>query len=237
MNLQYKRILVKISGEQLAGAAGRGIDPKVAEWIAGEIKEATDVGAEIVVMIGGGNIVRGRDVVGSAVEEVTGHYMGMLATMINGLALADIFNANGLPSRVATSIQIDQVADFYTRRRALHHLHKGRVVIQIGGTGRPYVTTDTAAVSLALELDCDIVCKITKVDGVYDKDPAKYDDAKRLEHVSFQQALENPEIKVMDKAAIGMAMECHKQIVVCDLESKDNLRRLAQGAKVGTLIS
>jgi uridylate kinase len=237
MKPHYKRVLVKISGEQLAGAAGNGIDQKTVEWIATEIKEATAVGAEIVIMIGGGNIVRGARIAGNKLSRVTADYMGMLSTMINALALGDIFNADGLPTRVLTAIKADQVADFYTQRRAISHLQKGRVVVLAGGTARPYLTTDTAAVNLALELDCDAVCKVTKVDGVYDKDPEKHDDAERFTHISFQKALEDPAIRVMDKAALGLAMECNKAVVVCDLETPGNIKRLVLGEKVGTLMN
>lgn len=237
MKPHYKRVLVKISGEQLAGAAGNGIDQKVVEWIAKEIKEAVGVGAQIVIMIGGGNMVRGARVAGDGLSRVTADYMGMLATMINALALGDIFNAHGLPTRVLTAVKADQVADFYTQRRAISHLQKGRVVVLAGGTARPYLTTDTAAVNLALELDCDAVCKVTKVDGVYNKDPEKHDDAERFSHISFQKALEDPAIRVMDKAALGLAMECNKAVVVCDLETPGNIKRLVLGEKVGTLMN
>lgn len=237
MKLIYPRLLLKISGEQLSGKFDGGIDAEVVAWIAKEIKQATAVGAQIVVMIGGGNYVRGAQVAGNGIARVTADYMGMLGTMMNGLALADIFNAQNLPARVLTSIMADQVADYFTQRRAVNHLGKGRVVIIAGGTARPYLTTDTAAVNLALELDCDLVCKVTKVDGVYDKDPAKYPEATRFEHMTFQEAVENRQVMVMDKAALGLAMEQRKPIRVFDLHSEDNIRRVALGEPVGTLIS
>lgn len=237
MKLKYTRLLVKISGEQLAGAAGSGIDPRVVQQIANEIKAVTATGAEIVVMVGGGNIVRGAQQAGATLSRVTADFMGMLATMINALALGDMFNATGLPTRVLTSVQADQVADFYTQRRAISHLQKGRVVVLGGGTARPYLTTDTAAVNLALELACDLVCKITKVDGVYDKDPMKYEGAHKFDHLSFQHALEDPAIRVMDKAALGLAAECNKPIIVCDLDTPGNIKRLVLGETIGTLIS
>lgn len=236
MKLHYKRLLVKISGEQLAGAAGTGIDPGVMAAIAKEISSVTGLGVQIVIMVGGGNIVRGAQLAGGNLSRVTADYMGMLSTMVNGLALGDIFNGLGLPTRVLTAVKADQVADFYTPRRATSHLQKGRVVIQTGGTARPYLTTDTAAVNLALELDCDAVCKITKVDGVYSKDPVTHTDAERFTHISFQKALEDPAIRVMDKAALGLAMECNKPVIVCDLETPGNLRRLVLGEKIGTLM-
>jgi len=189
MKLHYKRLLVKISGEQLAGAAGTGIDPTVIKQIAGEIKAATTAGAQIALVVGGGNMVRGNQVAGGGITHVTAHYMGMLATLINGLAVGDIFNDCGMTAIVLTTLEVNAAADLFTQRRALHHMRKGRVVILAGGLGRPFVTTDTGAVSLALELDCDAVCKITKVDGVYNKDPAKHANAVRLEAVTFQQAV------------------------------------------------
>jgi uridylate kinase len=237
MQLHYKRLLVKVSGEQLAGAAGTGIDPKVIRQIAAEIKEATAAGAQIALVVGGGNMVRGNQVAGGGITHVTAHYMGMLATLINGLAVGDIFNSNSLPAVVLTTLEVNAAADQFTQRRALHHMNKGRVVVLAGGLGRPFVTTDTGAVSLALELDCDLVCKITKVDGVYSKDPAKHADAIRLQKVSFQQAVEDPELRMMDKAALGLAMENNKPIVICDLETTGNLRRLVLGETVGTRIS
>lgn len=237
MKLHYKRVLVKVSGEQLAGAAGMGIDPDVIKHIATEISDAASAGAEIVIMIGGGNIARGATLAGHGLSRVTADYMGMLATMVNALALGDIFNYHGLATRVLTAVKADQVADFYTQRRAISHLQKGRVVVLAGGTARPYLTTDTAAVNLALELNCDAVIKVTKVDGVYNKDPAKHDDAERFTHISFQKALEDPAIRVMDKAALGLAMECNKAIVVCDLDTPGNIKRLVQGEKVGTLMN
>ncbi|MGH7196326.1 MAG: UMP kinase [Candidatus Saccharimonadales bacterium] len=237
MKVTYKRILLKLSGEQLAGDGENGIDTTLVEWIAQEIKEATAVGAEVVVMVGGGNYVRGAQITGGGIQRVTADYMGMLGTLINAVALTDIFNANDLPAHVLTSIRADQVADDYTQRRANHHLQKGRVVIIGGGIGRPYLTTDTAAVSLALDLDCDVVCKITKVDGVYDKDPEKFDDAKRYKQLTFQQAVEDKHVRVMDKAALGLAMEYGKHIIICDLHRDDNIKRIALGGSVGTLIS
>lgn len=235
-NLTYSRILLKLSGEQLAGEYNGGIDAKLIVWIAKEIKSATDIGAQVVVMVGGGNFIRGTQIAGNGITRVTGDLMGMLGTMINGIAVADIFSDAGLPSYTLTSIKADQVADYFTQRKALDHLQKGRVVILAGGVGRPYLTTDTAAVNLALELDCDIVFKVTKVDGVYDKDPAKHKDAKRLEHISFQQAVEDSNIKVMDKAALGLAMEQKIPIMIFDLHKEDNIRQAVLGKPVGTII-
>jgi uridylate kinase len=234
--LKYNRVLVKISGEQLAGN-GSSIDTVVVAKIANEIKKALQVGAELALVVGAGNLVRGKQVAGGGIKLVTAHYMGMLSTLVNALAVGDIFNANGLPAVVLTNLEVNLAADLFTQRRARHHMQKGRVVVVGGGLGRPFVTTDTGAVSLALELDCDVVCKITKVDGVYSKDPAKFDNAIKLQNVTFQEAVEQPELRMMDKAALGLAMENNKPIVVCDLATPDNLKRLALGERVGTLIS
>jgi len=237
MNTPYKRLLIKLSGEQLAGKYESGIDAETVKWIAAEIKQARDAGTEIAVMVGGGNYARGAQIAGHGIGRVNADYMGMLATLMNGLAVTDIFNDCGLPAHLLTSLEINQVADQFTQRRAVHHLEKGRVVVIGCGTGRPYLTTDTAAVNLALELDCDAVCKVTKVDGVYDKDPAKHSDAKKFDTLSFQQAVENPQISVMDKAALGLAMEQKKPVIIFDLHKEDNIRRVASGEQIGTLIS
>lgn len=232
----YKRILLKLSGEQLQGKYDGGFDAERAVWIAEEIKKATSRGIEVIVMVGGGNYVRGAQLAGNGIGRVTADNIGMLGTLMNGVALADVFNDTGLPARVASNIVADQVADQFTHRRVISHLHKGRVVIVSGGIGRPYLTTDTAAVSLALELDCDVVLKTTKVDGVYDKDPAKFKDAKKLDSLTFQQAVEDENIRVMDKAALGLAMENHQTIIVFDLLSDDNIARVVAGENVGTTI-
>jgi uridylate kinase len=232
----YKRVLLKLSGEQLEGRYDGGFDPERAKWIAGEIKKATDKGIEVMVMVGGGNYARGAQLAGHGIGRVTADNIGMLATLMNALALADVFNDNGLPARALSSIKADQVADMFTHRRALSHLEKKRVVIAAGGIGRPYLTTDTAAVSLALELECDVILKATKVDGVYDKDPHKHDDASRFEELSYQHAVGNEDIKVMDKAALGLAMEQSQPVIVFDLLTENNILRAASGEQVGTLI-
>lgn len=231
----YKRILLKLSGEQLQGKYDGGFDAERATWIANEIKKVKN--AEIVVMIGGGNYARGAQLAGNGVERVTADNIGMLATVMNALALSDVFNANGLPSRVLTNIKADQVADQFTHRRAINHLQKGRVVVVAGGVGRPYLTTDTAAVNLALEMDCDVIFKATKVDGVYDSDPSTNSSAKKFESLTLQQAVEQPEIRVMDKAAIALADDHSQSIVVFELLVEDNIARAAAGDAVGTTIS
>lgn len=237
MDLKYKRLLIKLSGEQLAGQHEGGIDTKLIAWIASEIKKATDTGVQVVVVVGGGNYARGNQLSGGGIQLTTAHYVGMLATVMNAMTLSDVFNANGLPTRALCHLVDEKVADTYTYRRAINHLQKGRVVVVGGGIGRPYFTTDTGTVNLALELECDLVCKATKVDGVYDRDPAKYDDAVKLDQISFQQAVGDGAIKVMDKAALGLAMEEHKPIMIFDLMTEDNIRRAAVGESVGTLIS
>jgi uridylate kinase len=233
----YTRVLLKLSGEQLAGEFDGGIDATFCAWLAGEVKKATAAGSQVVIMVGGGNYARGAQLSGGGVARVTADNIGMLATMMNGLALADIFNANGVASHVVTNIKADQVADQFTHRRASNHLNKKRVLIVAGGLGRPYLTTDTAAVSLALELDCQAVLKATKVDGVYDKDPAKFPDAQKVEHMNFQEALSDGAVKVMDKAALGLAMEHRLSIIVFDALAEGNIASASGGQAVGTTIS
>ena len=176
-------------------------------------------------MIGGGNYARGAQLAGGGLSRVSADNIGMLATMMNAIALADVFTACGVPARALSNIKADQVLDQFTHRRAITHLNKGRVVIAAGGTARPYLTTDTAAVSLALELDCEIIVKATKVDGVYDKDPLAHPDATRFTSLTLQQAVERPDIKVMDKAAIALAADYNLPLVVCKLLDSDNLVR------------
>ncbi len=226
---------MKLSGEQLQGKFDGGFDAERAAWIASEIKKVQ--GAEVVVMIGGGNYARGAQLTGGGVQRVTADNIGMMATMMNAVALADVFNENGLPARALTNIKADQVADQFTHRRALSHLDKGRVVIVAGGIGRPYLTTDTAAVSLALELDCDVILKATKVDGVYDSDPHKNPDAKKYDTVTLQQAVEQPDIQIMDKAAIALAHDHGQSIVVFELLQENNVARTIAGEPIGTTIS
>jgi uridylate kinase len=232
----YKRVLLKISGEQLSGKTGGGFDADFGAWLAQEIKKVTDGGTQMIVMVGGGNYARGEQLAGHGIKRVTADHIGMLGTMMNGLALTDIFESQGIPTRCLSSIFAEQVAEPFIHRLANKHLEKGRVVIAAGGIGRPYLTTDTAAVSLALELDCEAVLKATKVDGVYDKDPAKFPDAAKLDKVSFQQALADNDIKVMDKAAMGLAMEHDLTIVVFDAMQADNIFKAASGQTAGTTI-
>lgn len=232
-----KRILLKLSGEQLSGKFAAGIDAELGAWLADEVKKLSDSGTQVVLMIGGGNFARGAQLAGHGIKRVTADHIGMLATMMNALALTDIFESRGVPTRCLSSIFAEQVAEPFIHRLADKHLEKGRVVIAAGGIGRPYLTTDTAAVSLALELDCEVVLKATKVDGVYDKDPSKFDDAVKLDQVSYQQAVADNSIKVMDKAAMGLAMEHHLPIVVFDAMQADNILHASNGQTAGTTIS
>jgi uridylate kinase len=231
----YKRILLKLSGEQLQGQFDGGFDATRAAWIAEEIKKVRDT--QVVVMIGGGNYARGAQLAGAGVQRVTADYVGMLATMMNALALSDVFNANHVPARALSNVVASQVIDQFTHRRAISHLEKDRVVIIAGGTGRPFLTTDTAAVNLALELECDVILKATKVDGVYTKDPEHHTDAMKYDTLTYQQAVENEDIRVMDKAALGLAMEQNQPIIVFDLLNENNIARVIAGESVGTKIS
>jgi uridylate kinase len=233
----YKRVLLKLSGEQLAGKFEGGIDAELGAWIAKEVKKVTDSGIQMVIMVGGGNFARGAQLAGHGIKRVTADHIGMLGTMMNAMALNDIFESQGIPARCLSSIFAEQVAEPFIHRLAEKHLEKGRVVIAAGGIGRPYLTTDTAAVSLALEMDCNVVMKATKVDGVYDKDPAKFENAQKVTNMSFQQAVADDDIKVMDKAAMGLAMEHNLPIIVFDAMQPDSILKAAQGNSAGTTIS
>lgn len=234
----YKRVLLKLSGEQFAGSRGHGIDVEFVSRLAQEIRELVqETGVQLAIVIGGGNFMRGAAVAAHGIERATGDYMGMLATVLNGMALVDVLEHHGQWARLTTRLPMDSVAEPYIRRRVIRHMEKGRVVIVGGGTGNPYVTTDTAAVSAALELNCEIVLKATKVDGVYDKDPAVNPDAVKKDALSFGEALTAPDIQVMDNAAISLAMDNKLPIVVFDLLSEGNIRRIVSGERVGTLIS
>lgn len=237
MVLMYKRILLKISGEQLAGKHGTGIDIGIASILASNIEKTLHkTNCQIIIVIGAGNIMRGKDVAGEGVKRVTADHMGMLGTMINALALTDIFESKNIPTRCMSNIYAQQVAEPFVHRLANKHLDRGRVVIIAGGIGRPYITTDTAAVSLALELDCEAVLKATKVDGVYDKDPNIFKDAIRFTNLSYKEALSNTNIQVMDKAALGLAMDHKMNVIVFDSFGIDNLLKVVQGKIIGTKI-
>lgn len=233
----YKRILLKLSGEQLQGDKDGGFDTERATWIANQIKPAVEAGTQVAIIVGGGNYARGAQLMGGGIVDVTAHNVGMLATIMNAVTVADVFNAAGLETRALSNIEVNQFIDSYTYRRAVSHLEKNRVVVIGGGTGRPFVTTDTAAVNLALELKCDAIIKTTKVDGVYDKDPMQFPDAQKYDHLSYDEALSNGDIQVMDKAALGMALEDKKTLIICDLLTDGNIARAAAGENVGTTIN
>lgn len=234
----HKRVLLKLSGEQLAGTHDFGIDPDVARYLAKECNAVIHAGCQLVLVVGGGNLVRGaQEAERSGIKRVTADQMGMLSGLINAMGMTDIFENEGVQTRCMSNIYAEQLAESYSFRLAEKHLEKGRVVIIAGGIARPYFTHDTAAVSLGLELSCEIVLKATKVAGVYDKDPAKHGDAKKLDNISFREALANDAIKVMDKAAIGLAMEQHMPIAVFDAMEPGNLLKLVQGEAVGTKIA
>ena len=233
----YKRVLLKLSGEQLAGKFDGGIDAEFCAWLANEVKAVVDAGIEVIIMVGGGNYARGAQLAGHGIKRVTADQIGMLATMMNALALTDIFESQQVQTRCLTNIFADQVAEPFIYRLALKHLEQKRVVIVGGGSGRPYVTTDTAALILALELDCNVVMKATKVDGIYDKDPVQFPDAKRFTQMTLQQAIEDHRIKVMDKAALGLAMEHSLPIIVFDALQPGNILQAARGAAVGTKVT
>lgn len=235
--MAYTRVLLKLSGEQLSGKFDSGIDAELAGWLAEEIKQVAASGTQVVIMVGGGNFVRGAQIAGHGIRRVTADHMGMLGTMMNALALTDIFEEHDVPTRCLSSIFAEQVAEPFVHRLANKHLAQGRVVIAAGGIGRPYLTTDTAAVSLALELDCEIVLKATKVDGVYDKDPAKHTDATKFDTVSYDQAVADGAIKIMDKAALGLALEHEMPLIIFDAMRPGNIGRAIDGEAVGTKIS
>ncbi len=236
----YKRILLKLSGEQFAGKNSFGIDTKFIDGLAKEIKEAVaETQTQIVIVVGGGNFLRGAALASheKMIERATADYMGMLATLLNGMALVDILEHYSQPARLLSRVEVKTVAEPYIRRRALRHLEKGRVVIIGGGTGNPFVTTDTAAVSAALELDCEVVLKATKVDGVYTKDPQKFKDVKKIKKISHLNAIKNKNINIMDNAAISLAMDHHLPIRVFDLLTKGNIKKIVKGEDIGTLVS
>ena len=235
--MAYKRVLLKVSGEQLAGKYEFGVDPEIAAYLAEEIKKALATGCELVLVVGGGNMVRGSEIAGHGIRRVTGDQMGMLSGLINSMALTDIFEAHDLPTRCLSNVYAEQIAESYSYRLAEKHLQSGRVVIVAGGSGRSYVTHDTAAVMFALELDCEVVLKATKVDGVYDKDPQQFNDAVLTQAMTFQDAVENQAVAVMDKAALGLALEQRKPLVVFNPMVENNIASVISGNHIGTKIS
>jgi len=234
--LKYKRILLKLSGEALAGEKGYGIDPLKAEELAIRVKEVRDLGVDVAIVIGAGNLWRGRSGLDRGMDRATADYMGMLATVMNALALMDAMERMDLVTRVQSAVEMHAVAEPYIRRRAIRHLEKGRVVILGGGTGNPYFSTDTAAALRAMEIDADVVIKATKVDGVYDADPMTNTDAIRFEHLTYMETI-NRRLEVMDSTAISLCMDNNLPILVLNLWHPDELRMALFGEPVGTLIS
>ena len=233
---KYSRILLKLSGEALGGETGVGISPQAVRQMAAQIREVRDLGVQVVVVVGGGNIFRGLSGSERGIERATGDYMGMLATIINALALQDALEKLGVATRVQSAITMSQVAEAFIRRRAVRHLEKGRVVIFGGGTGNPYFSTDTAAALRANEIGAEVVLKATKVDGIYDSDPKKNSAAKRYSQISYSEALQK-QLKVMDSTAFSLCMDNKMPIIVFDFFRPHNLKRVVMGEKVGTLVT
>ena len=233
---KYNRVLLKLSGEALAGDLGFGIDPKVVRAITEQISEIAKDDIQIAIVIGGGNFFRGLAGSSEGMDRAQADYIGMLATVMNALALQDAFEQSGIYSRVQSAINMQEVAEPYIRRRADRHLRKGRVVILAAGTGNPYMTTDTTAALRACELEVDCLMKATKVDGVYDKDPKKFDDAQRYDNISYMDVL-NKELNVMDATAISLCKDNNIPMIVFDLGQRGNIKRALQGENVGTLIT
>jgi len=234
--MKYKRILLKLSGEALSGDRDGGISPEVLENIAKEIKIATEMGVEIGIVMGGGNIHRGVAGATIGMDRTTSDHMGMLATVINSVALQDCLERMGVFTRVLTAIEMRRIAEPYIRRRAVRHLEKKRVVIFAAGTGNPYFTTDTAAALRATEIDADVILKATKVDGIYDKDPMKFKDAVKFDRLSYMDVI-NKGIKVMDTTAITLCMENNLDIMVFNMFEKGNIQKVVIGDKVGTIVT
>jgi uridylate kinase len=233
--LKYRRILLKISGEALAGDQEYGISTDVVRFIAGEVREVHEFGVELGMVIGGGNIFRGMVASAKGMDRSSADYMGMLATVMNGLALQDALEKAGVDTRVQTAIEMREVAEPFIRRRALRHLEKGRVVIFVGGTGNPYFTTDTAAALRAMEINAEVVFKATKVDGVYTADPKTDPTAQKFDELTYIEVLSR-QLKVMDSTAISLCMDNRFPIVVFNLQEKGRLRQLVFGERVGTLV-
>ena len=232
---KYKRVLLKLSGEALAGDLGYGIDPKVVQDLAEQIGEVVHDGIELAIVVGGGNIFRGLAGSAEGMDRSQADYIGMLATVMNSLALQDAFERHGIPSRVQSAINMLQVSEPYIRRRALRHMEKGRVVILAAGTGNPYFTTDTTAALRACELDVDCLMKATKVDGVYDSDPKKNPDAVKFERISYMEVL-NRGLHVMDATATSLCMDNDMPMIVFDLTVNGNISRALKGEHVGTTV-
>ncbi|MFH2125384.1 MAG: UMP kinase [Pseudomonadota bacterium] len=231
----FKRVLLKVSGEALMGGESFGISPQVLDYVADELLKARDLGVEIGVVLGGGNIFRGVSESAQHMDRVQADYMGMLATVVNSIALQDALERKGVPTRVMTAISMPQVAEPYIRRRAIRHLEKGRIVILGAGTGNPYFSTDTAAALRAEEIGAEVLMKATKVDGIYDSDPVKNPEAKKLPQVTYDQVLAQ-HLKVMDATAISLAGDNQLPVIVFDLLEPDNIKRVLLGETVGSRV-
>ena len=236
MAAQFRRILLKLSGESLMGDQEYGISPDALRAFAEGVKDAVDLGIQVGVVFGGGNIFRGVQAASKGIDKVSGDHMGMLATVMNCIAFQNALESLGVPTRLQSAIRMDQVAEGFIRRRAVRHLEKGRVVLFGAGTGNPYFTTDTAAVLRAVEIEAEVVIKGTRVDGVYDKDPEKHADAVRFDRLTYREVLDK-DLRVMDMTAITMAQENRKPIYVFDMNVRGNLKRLLLGEPVATIVS
>ncbi len=234
--MQYKRILLKLSGESLMGNKQFGIDADMVMLYANEIKQATDSGVQVAVVIGGGNIFRGIQATANGIDRVQGDYMGMLATVINSMALQSGLEKIGVSTRLLSAIEMKEIAEPFIKRRAVRHLEKGRVVIFGAGTGNPYFTTDTAAALRATEIEADVILKGTRVDGIYDSDPEKNPKAKKFDKLSFGDALKK-KLSVMDLTAFTLCQENHLPIIVFDVNKKGNLKKVLDGKKIGTIVN
>jgi uridylate kinase len=233
--IKYRRILLKLSGEALAGEQGYGIDPDVINGIAAEIKEVSRLGVEIAVVIGGGNIFRGLAASSKGMDRASADYMGMLATVMNSLAMQDALEKQGVVTRVQSAIDMQQIAEPYIRRRAVRHLEKGRVVIFSAGTGNPYFTTDTAASLRAMEINAEVILKATKVDGVYSADPKKDKNAVKLPELTYLEVLQKG-LKVMDATATSLCMDNNLPMIIFDMTQRDNIKKVVHGEKIGTIV-
>lgn len=235
MAIKYKRILLKLSGEALAGDQGYGIDPDVITSIAAEIKEVVELGVEVALVIGGGNIFRGLAASSKGMDRASADYMGMLATCMNSLAMQDALETQGVNTRVQSAIEMQQIAEPYIRRRAVRHLEKGRVVIFSAGTGNPYFTTDTAASLRAMEINAEVILKATKVDGVYTSDPKKNSDAVKLPTLTYLEVLQKG-LQVMDATATSLCMDNNLPMVIFDLTQRGNIQKVVLGEEIGTIV-
>lgn len=233
---KYKRILLKLSGEALLGEKSFGIDQKILEYIARELKGIANLGVQIAIVIGGGNIFRGLEASAEGMERTSADYMGMLATVINAIALQNALETNGMPTRVQSAIEMQELAEPYIRRKAVRHLEKGRFVIFAAGTGNPYFTTDTAAALRAVEIGAEVIMKATNVDGIYSSDPMKDPKAKKFKSISYLNVLKKG-LKVMDSTATSLCMDNQMPIIVFSLMKKNNIKKILEGNKIGSIVS